>query len=62
MGDLLKMQWRVGRKLGRTIYAQLYPEPSDDDVLIGMFDSPRLAAECVRSHNAVLEAAGAVYG
>lgn len=30
------MSWRVGKKVGRTIY--------DGDVLIGMMDTPELAA------------------
>lgn len=43
--------WRVGRKLGRTIYAQIAAEPSDNDVLIGVMDDARYAAEVVRLHN-----------
>lgn len=39
--------WRTGRKVGRTIYAQLGPEPSDDDPLIGAMDTPELAAQAV---------------
>lgn len=39
--------WRTGRKVGRTIYAQIGPEPSDDDPLIGMMDTPELAAQAV---------------
>jgi len=30
--------FRVGRKLGRTIYRQLGPKPSDDDIFIGICD------------------------
>lgn len=30
---------RVGRKVGRTIYRQLGPEPSDEDPLIGVMDT-----------------------
>lgn len=48
-------KWRCGRKVGRTIYAQLGSEPSDDDVLIGMMDSPEIAAEVVDSHNSYRE-------
>lgn len=51
MPDLENLPWRTGRKVGRTIYAQLGPEPSDDDVLIGMMDTPELAAEAVGCHN-----------
>lgn len=43
--------WRVGRKVGRTIYAQLGPEPADGDPLIGVMDSRRLAAAAVQGHN-----------
>jgi hypothetical protein len=35
--------WRVGRKLGRTIYIQEGPEPSDLDLVIGMMDAPSYA-------------------
>lgn len=44
----------MGRKVGRTIYAQVGDEPSDDDPIIGMMDSRILAADVVASHNAVL--------
>ena len=43
--------WRVGRKLGRTIYVQVGDAPSDDDVLIGVMDSPALAATAVTCVN-----------
>lgn len=46
--------WRVGRKVGRTIYAMVGDEPSDDDVLIGMMDSVELAALAVGAHNVQL--------
>jgi hypothetical protein len=42
---------RVGRKVGRTIYAQVGTEPSDDDRLIGVMDTPQLAEEAVRAVN-----------
>lgn len=48
------MPWRVGRKVGRTIYAQSGPTASDDDRLIGTMDTPELAAEAVRTHNDAL--------
>jgi hypothetical protein len=50
----LQNRWRVGRKVGRTIYAQIGPEPSDDDVLIGVMDTRALAEEAVAAHNATL--------
>lgn len=47
-------RWRVGSKVGRTIYALVNDDerlPSDHDVLIGVMDTPALAAEAVRAHN-----------
>lgn len=49
-------RWRVGRKVGRTIYAQLRDVPSDDDVLIGTMDTPVLAKDAVTAHNHALRA------
>lgn len=46
--------WRAGRKVGRTVYAQEGREPSDSDPLIGVMDSPELAAEACAGHNALL--------
>lgn len=43
--------WRVGRKVGRTIYAQLGEDPSYDDPLIGMMDTKVLAQIAVAAHN-----------
>lgn len=45
------MKWRVGRKVGRTIYLMGGDEPSDNDTLIGVMDDPDLAAEVVRCVN-----------
>ncbi len=42
---------RVGRRVGRTIYAQLGPEPSDVDPLVATADSPVLAERIVRAVN-----------
>lgn len=55
-GNPLRVPWRVGRKVGRTIYAKLFPESSDHDPLIGMMDTPELAEFAVRAHNDALEA------
>lgn len=41
------MTWRTGRKVGRTIYLQTGPEPSDSDPLIGVMDTPELARKAV---------------
>lgn len=46
-----RLPWRVGRKVGRTIYAQQGSEPSDRDVLIGCMDSREIAAAAVTGHN-----------
>ena len=43
--------WRVGRKVGRTIYDQKGPRPHDKDELIGMMDTPELAREAVAAVN-----------
>lgn len=45
-------RWRQGRRVGRTIYAQLGPEPADTDPIIGLMDTPELAAQAVNAHNA----------
>jgi hypothetical protein len=50
--DVLSLPWRVGRHVGRTIYAQGGPEASrEDDELIGVMDTPELAAEACAGHN-----------
>lgn len=46
--------WRVGRKVGRTIYALVGGEPSDEDELIGVMDSRAVASAAVEAHNASL--------
>lgn len=50
----LQNPWRVGRKVGRTIYAQIRTEPSDDDVLIGVMDTPAIARAAVEGHNRLM--------
>lgn len=45
------LRWRTGRKVGRTIYAQVGDLPSDVDMLIGVMDTPVLADDAVRAHN-----------
>jgi hypothetical protein len=42
---------RVGRKVGRTVYLQAAPAPSDSDTLIGLMDSPVVAAAVVDAVN-----------
>ena len=51
----VRQRWRTGRKLGRTIYEQLGADPSGDDTLIGVMDSPGLAAAACHAHNALLD-------
>ena len=43
--------WRVGHKVKRTIYRQVGPDASDEDVLIGVMDTPQLAYEVVTARN-----------
>lgn len=45
------VRFRVGRKVGRTIYVQLGPEPSDDDHLVGMLETREQAEAAVRGLN-----------
>ena len=51
--DYRQCDWRVGRSVGRTIYAIVAPT---HDVLIGVLDTPLLAADAVYAHN-ILRAA-----
>lgn len=50
----VEVSWRVGRKVGRTIYAKVSDDPSDSDVLIGVMDFPDLAVAAVEAHNKAL--------
>lgn len=52
------VQWRQGRRVGRCIHAMVHLEPSEDDVLIGVFDSPEISAHIVALHNRALDAEG----
>ncbi len=47
------MTWRVGRKVGRTIYKQNGAEPSDGDLLIGVMDYREDALRVVDAVNNV---------
>lgn len=44
-------RWRTGRKVGRTIYYQEGEEPSDQDNLIGVMDTPWQARAAVDAVN-----------
>lgn len=50
----VKLRWRVGRKLKRTIYAMIGTQPADHDILLGMMDTEEIAQQVVRDHNAQL--------
>lgn len=50
-GERVPVTWRTGRHVGRTVYAQAGPEPSDADLLIGVMDTPELAAEACEGRN-----------
>ena len=52
--DYTKIKWRTGRKVGRTIYAQVGDAPADNDPLIGVMDSPELAQAAVEAHNLLI--------
>lgn len=53
---LTERQWRVGRKLGRTIYAmENEATPTDVDTLIGLVETRALAAHIVAVHNAATQ-------
>jgi hypothetical protein len=49
--DPLYLPWRTGSHAGRTVHAQAGDEASRADVLIGVMDSPELAAEVCSAHN-----------
>lgn len=51
---LCRKPWRVGRRVGRNVYAQLGPDADDGDVIIGQFDNAALAAAAVDAHNLFL--------
>lgn len=46
-----RFPWRTRRKVGRTIYQQVGSEPSDDNMLIGVMNTPELAYEVVTARN-----------
>jgi hypothetical protein len=54
MTDLTALPWRQGRHRGRHMYAQLGPEPHDDDPDVGTLETAELAAEACESHNEAL--------
>lgn len=48
------MTWRVGRKLGRTLYHQVEQTPSDRDVFLGLMETAALAQQVADEHNQLL--------
>ena len=56
--DPLSLPWRIGSHVGRTVYAQAGDGASKTDVLIGVMDTPELAAETCAGHNERLRRAG----
>lgn len=53
--EALLLRWRVGRKLGRTVYVMKGSDPSDEDEFIGVMDTTLLAKHVVEAHNYVLD-------
>ena len=49
--DMRDASWRIGRSLGRTVYAQLGTEPSKADVLVGLMETKAPAEDVVAQHN-----------
>jgi len=45
------LKWRVGRSLGRTIYAQRGEWATKQDIYLGMMETPELAATVVCLYN-----------
>lgn len=56
MFDIFAHPWRVGRKLGRTIYCMTHDLDSDDDFLLGMVDTVEVAQYICMVHNQHLAA------
>jgi len=54
MPDVLLLPWRIGRKLGRTLYAVIGDEPADNDILLGLLDDELVAKLIVDTHNEAL--------
>lgn len=49
--NVTKLPWRVGRSLGRTVYAQVSEDPTKSDMFLGIFDSKGAAQYVVDLHN-----------
>jgi hypothetical protein len=55
MTDLTALPWRVGRTLGRTVYARTGGDDWKADTPVGMLDTRELAEAACADHNAVLD-------
>ncbi len=55
-------RYRVGRKLGRTVYRQAGEEPSDEEEFLGIFDDPEFAEHVVALLNGDAYDRTQVYG
>jgi hypothetical protein len=55
---ILTSEWRQGRRVGRCIHMMVGTEPSEEDILIGVFDEPALAEHIVALHNARIDGDG----
>ncbi len=53
-GPVVSRTYRTGRRNGRNLYAQVGPEPSGQDVPVGMLDTPELARFAAEAMNAAL--------
>ena len=51
----LSLTLRNGRKVPRMLYEQRGPDPADDDPIVGLVDTPELAALIVAAVNAYRE-------
>ncbi len=49
-----KYEWRVGRSLGRTIYAMVGYD-READVFVGIMETRELAAAVVKTHNEAIQ-------
>lgn len=45
------MRWRVGRKLGRTLYLQRGAKPTDGDIFLGLMETTGLAEAVAEAMN-----------
>jgi myo-inositol catabolism protein IolC len=52
--EAIARPWRCGSQVGRTIYVDV-PGDKDPRWLIGLMDSPDLAAHVVEAHNALID-------